>query len=496
MAEKLFIGLDIGTTAVKAAAFCANGAQVAQARQDVTVERSNDGWSELSMDTVWDAARDCLVNVVAQVDPNAVHSIGVCGQGDGLWMLDRDHRPVRNAILWNDARATAYVQVWTDDGTSDEISRYSRTAIWPGASGAALRWVYDNEREAFEKVAHILCAKDWIVYKLTGNIGTDFSDATIPFMDLETKTYASQVFRALGLPDMTRKLPNPDYSTALAGTLSEDIGLPEIPVARGSSDVTAMMTGLGVAEPGDMCLILGTTAVLTYVTEPELFTKPPLAATLHHPFNSNWIRGLAPQSGASAFDWFAALHPNSFGGEDAADIAAKINAAAQDVPPGANGVLFLPFLTGERAPFVAPDAAASFHGMRASTTKADLACAVMEGTALSLLHCLKASGANAPKRVVLTGGGARNALWCQIVADILGVTILANAAEDHGLWGAAQYGAAAAGAMEPLSVERDEAFDEFDPNAETRATYTALYETYLKAVEASRAIWAAMGTQK
>ncbi|MEP2137882.1 MAG: FGGY-family carbohydrate kinase, partial [Erythrobacter sp.] len=178
------------------------------------------------------------------------------------------------------------------------------------------------------------------------------------------------------------------------------------------------------------------------------------------------------------------------------DIAAKINAAAQDVPPGANGVLFLPFLTGERAPFVAPDAAASFHGMRASTTKADLACAVMEGTALSLLHCLKASGANAPKRVVLTGGGARNALWCQIVADILGVTILANAAEDHGLWGAAQYGAAAAGAMEPLSVERDEAFDEFDPNAETRATYTALYETYLKAVEASRAIWAAMGTQK
>ena len=494
MAEELFIGLDVGTTAIKAAAFNATGTQVAYARKDVTVLRMYDGWSELDMDTVWQAARGCLIDVVAQVDPSAVQAIGVCGQGDGLWMLDANHAPVRNAILWNDARASAYVQTWAGDGTSDEISKYCRTAIWPGASCAALRWVQDNEPEAFEKVAHILCAKDWIVWKLTGTIGTDLSDATIPFLDLETKAYAPQVFAALGLPDLTHMLPVPKRATELAGRLTADLGLPTVPVARGSSDVTSMMTGLRVSAPGDMCLILGTTAVLTYVTEPEAFGEPPLAATLHHPFNDNWIRGLAPQSGASAFDWFAALHPNSFGGQNAAEVAGKINEAAKHVPPGANGVLFLPFLTGERAPFVAPDAAASFHGMRASTTKADLARAVMEGTALSLLHCLKASGAEAPKRVVLTGGGARNALWCQIVADVLGVSILANASEDHGLWGAAQYGGAAAGLIEPLSVERDEAFDVFEPNAAARDTYATLFETYLNVIEASRAIWAAMRT--
>ncbi|CAN0593875.1 unnamed protein product, partial [Ectocarpus sp. 12 AP-2014] len=308
------------------------------------------------------------------------------------------------------------------------------------------------------------------------------------------KSYAPEVFAALGLPDQTHKLPKPVRATDLAGPLTAALGLPAVPVARGSGDVTSMMTGLGVSAPGDMCLILGTTAVLTYVTEPESFSTPPLAATLHHPFKSHWIRGLAPQSGASAFDWFAALHPNSFGGEDAGAIAAKINMAAQDVPPGANGVLFLPFLTGERAPFVAPDAAASFHGMRAATTNADLARAVMEGTALSLRHCLDASEVIAPERVVLTGGGARNGLWCQIVADVLGVSILANASEDHGLWGAAQYAGAAAGMMAPLSIKRDEAFETFEPNAEVHETYSKVYQTYLQAIEASRPIWAAMRT--
>jgi sugar (pentulose or hexulose) kinase len=492
--EKLFLGVDVGTTSVKAAAFSLDGRQIAYANQVVTVRRENDGWSELPMEEVWQATRACLCEVVSRIEVGSVKSIGVCGQGDGLWMLDANHEPVRNAILWNDARASDFVQAWAEDGTSDVISRHCRTAIWPGASGAALRWVQENEPDAFERAAHFLCAKDWIVWKLTGTIGTDLSDATIPFMDLETRTYAPQVFAALGLPDLTHKLPKPDRATHLAGPLIADLGCPSVPVARGSSDVTAMTTGLGANAPGDMCLILGTTAVLTYVADPEPFTKPPLGATLHHPFNDMWIRGLAPQSGASAFDWFAALHPNSFGGDDAGDIADKINSAAQGVPPGANGVLFLPFLTGERAPFVAPDAAASFHGMRASTTKADLARAVMEGTALSLRHCLHASGATAPERVVLTGGGARNALWCQIVADVLGVTILANEAEDHGLWGAALYGAAAAGMIDPKAAKRAEDFAVFAPDTTAHNAYTAQYEIYLTAIEASRDIWAAMRT--
>ncbi len=494
MSEQLLIGVDTGTTAVKAAAFKVSGEQVAGARRSVAVLRDQSGFSEIAMHDIWTAVAECLREVVGQIDPSQVAGIGVCGQGDGLWMLDDAKQPLRNAILWNDARASAYVSDWAADGTSDAVSRYCRTANWPGTAGSALRWVHDNEPDTFAKAAYILFAKDWIVYKLTGQIGTDFSDATIPFLDLETLQYAPAVFSALGLPDMSDKLATPALANAKAGSLVAVVGLPPVPVARGTLDLASMMAGVGLNATGDMCLILGTTAVLAYVAPPEPFDTPPLAATVHHPLTKDWIRVLAPQTGASAFDWFAALHPNSFGGADAAEIASKINEAAKDVPPGANGVLFLPFLTGERAPFVAPDAAGSFHGMRINTTKADLARAVMEGTGYSLRHCLDASGAPAPERVVLTGGGARNALWCQIVADILGVTIIANASEDHGLWGAALLGGAAAGLSDPLNGARDEDFETYQPDVAAYAVYSAQFPIYLTAIEASQPIWAAMRT--
>ncbi len=494
MSEQVLIGIDAGTTTVKAAAYTMDGKQMAVARQPILVLRETEGTSEIDMDQMWEAVADCLRAIAGDIDPSAVAGIGVCGQGDGLWALDEDFQPVRPAILWNDARASAAVTQWAQDGTSDRISRYCRTANWPGTAGSTLRWVKDNEPENFARIKHIMFAKDWIVWKLTGQIGTDFSDATIPFLDLQAREYAPEVFAELGLPDMTDLLPPCHGAQTVAGPLVADLGLPNVPVARGTLDLAAMMTGVGLSATGDMCLILGTTAVLSYIVPPEPFDAPPLAATVHHPITCDWIRVLAPQTGASAFDWFAALHPISFGGADAGEIAAKINDAARDVPAGANGVLFLPFLTGERAPFVAPDAAGSFHGLRVSTTKADLARAVMEGTGYSLRHCLSASGAPAPERVVLTGGGARNPLWCQIVADILGVQILANASEDHGLWGAALLGGAAAGLCDPLDTPRDEAFDTYTPDHQAHASYSRHFETYLHAINANRTIWTAMRT--
>lgn len=496
LAKQLLIGVDVGTTTVKAAAFSVVGKQVAVARNSISVQRTALGHSEIDMDFIWSAVEGCIHELAQQIDPSAVVGLGVCGQGDGLWMLDKDKQPVRHAVLWNDARASDHIAEWAADGTSDTVSRYCRTDNWPGTAGSVLRWMRDNEPENFARCHHIMFAKDWIVWKLTGAIGTDFSDATIPFLDLETGTYAPEVFAALGLPDMTDALARPDASNSVAGKLTADLGLPAIPVARGALDLASMMTGLGLNATGDMCLILGTTAVLSYVCLPEPFSEPPVAATVHHPVTQDWIRVLAPQTGASAFDWFAALHPNSFGGADASEVAAKINSAAKDVSPGSNGVLFLPFLTGERAPFVAPEASGSFHGMRINTSKADLARAVMEGTAYSLRHCLLASGAPHPERVVLTGGGARNTLWCQIVADVLGVTIIANASEDHGLWGAALLGGAAAGICDPLSGARDESFGTYVSDLEAHAVYSDQFQTYLNVVDASKAIWTAMRNRK
>lgn len=493
----IILGLDVGTTAIKAAAYTSDGRRLAYHRAAIQVLRSSPGFSEQDMETVWQTVLSCLRAVIGQVDAGKVSSIGVCGQGDGLWMLDADKKPLRTAILWNDRRADALVSGWMEDGTSDRLSRFSRTANWPGTAGTLLRWMADNQPDVLGAAEHILFCKDWITYRLSGALSTDYSDASIPFLDLASRSYAGEAFSLLGLPDLSDKFSPPSRADEAAGRLlpdvAESLGVSsDVCVATGALDLAAMMVGLGLNAPGDMVFILGTTAVFSYVMPPTPFDGPPVGATAHHPFTDDWIRILAPQSGASAFDWFAALHPQSFGGEDAAEIAAKINEAAQTVPAGANGVLFLPFLTGERAPFVAPHASASFLGMTGSTTKADLARAVMEGASFSLLHCLKSAELRAPKQVILTGGGARNPLWCQIMADVLGIDIVANEAEDHGLWGAALLGGAAAGLMDPLAGGgRAEERTMFTPDANAHATYAQLFETYLAAIEASQAIWTA-----
>lgn len=494
MTKPLFVGIDAGTTAIKAGVYDSSGCLLASHREEMTVLRPQESWSEQDMRVMWQAALACLEIVLSQVDATRVRAIGVCGQGDGLWLLDKSKKPLRNAILWNDQRAQSHVADWIADGTSDSLSQYCQTANWPGTAGAALRWLIDEDPNALDDVAHIMFCKDWINYCLTGMITTDPSDATIPFYDLENDRYAPEAFALLGLPDLSDKFATPKRATDAAGTVLPDIaaqlGLSkDTKVATGALDLAGMMTGLGLNRQGDMCFILGTTAVFSYIAPATPDTDPVSGATVHHPFTDDWIRVLAPQSGASAFDWFAALHPTAFGGLSAGEIAERINEMAADIAPGSNGVAFLPFLTGERAPFVAPHATASFVGMTSKTSKADMARAVMEGTSFSLRHCIESTDVTPSKSITLTGGGARNKFWCQIMADVLGVTIVANAAEDHGLWGAAMIGGAAAQLIDPMRPARDEDNLIYTPNPAAHATYDRLFKNYLKMIAVSRGIW-------
>jgi erythritol kinase len=494
MGNSLFLGVDVGTTAIKAGVYDEHGKMLAHDRKPMTVIRPAEAWSEQDMNVLWETTLSCLTAAAAQVDASAVRAIGVCGQGDGLWLLDADKKPLRNAILWNDQRAKQQIAEWIEDGTSDKLAEFCRTANWPGTAGAGLRWLADKEPETLDAAAHILFCKDWIGYRLTGEITTDFSDATIPFYDLENERYAPQAFALLGLPDLSDKFAKPRRATEAAGpirpALAEQLGLSgETVVAVGALDLAGMMTGLGLNKPGDMCFILGTTAVFSYIAPPIASPDAVDGATVHHPFTDNWIRVLAPQSGASAFDWFAGLHPSAFGGLSAGEIAEQINEMAADLAPGSSGVTFLPFLTGERAPFVAPHATASFLGMTSKTSKADMARAVMEGASFSLRHCLHSAAVKPSDTITLTGGGARNKFWCQIMADVLGITIVANAAEDHGLWGAALIGAAAADLADPLRPARVEDNLSYIPDPTAHATYNHLFENYLQMIALSRGIW-------
>ncbi len=482
--DDLYLGIDVGTTSIKAAVYTPDGQIEAVAAVNNATISSRPGWSSQSMELTWQNALLAVKTVCEQTDPKRIKSIGVCAQGDGLWLLDENFKPVRNAILWNDQRANTYISDWMDDGTCDRISRYSRTAIWAGTSGAAYRWLKDHEPDSAARAKYAIHCKDWINVNLTGNLTADFSDATIPFFDLETGAFEPKAFQLLGVDEMQEKFLAPDKSTKLNGKLLDPVanntGLAaHVPVSVGSLDVAAMACGMGLEETGDVFIILGTTAVVGVVIDPEPFSGKIVGATIAHPYLDKWLRVLAPLSGASALDWFTSMNSPLFDGVDAAGISRQLVALASKSPAGSNGTLFLPFLEGERAPFVAPDAKASFVGLNSKTTLADMARSVMEGVAFSLRHCFASTGQPHPKKVFLTGGGAKNQFWCQMIANILGATVVTSQESDHGTWGAAQLGAVAAGLLKkPAQTNRNETLRTFAPDPQSVQIYDQLYRIY------------------
>lgn len=495
MAEAAYLGVDVGSTSVKAAVFTASGRRLGAAALPSRSIRLRPGWSEQDMDEVWATALAAMRNALSDAGDVDIAAIGVSGQGDGLWALDANLRPVRNAILWNDSRADDLVLNWIADGTAAALSRYSRTSNWAGTAGTLLRWVKDNELDKATRIAHLLFCKDWVNLHLTGILSTDYSDASIPFLDIERRVYDTTALDLLGIGEFATALPPPARSTDIKGGLTPDaataLGLKVgTPVATGTIDLGAQMAGMGLGRPGGVYLVLGTTAMLNVVTEPEAFAGEPVGATLAHSYADRFIRVIAPLTGTQAYDWFVSLHPDIAAAGDTAAIASAYGRLAATAPVGSHGVQFLPYLAGERAPFVAPQATGAFHGLTAATSRADLARAVLEGIAYSLKHCFRSTGLGQPAQVVLTGGGGRNALWCDILASVLGTTILASDESDHGLWGAALIAAAAVGHVDiDAKPRRTERLRRHTPDPADAARYEPLFELYAATSGLSAPIW-------
>ena len=482
----LRLGLDVGTTAIKAAAFMADGTCIAHAERNNELLRPEAGYAEQDMEQVWQAAVECLAELTEKCGAKRITSIGICAQGDGFWAIDSTGQPAGNAILWNDTRASNDLEDLMAQGRTDAIGSGAGTSIWPGTSGMLWRWLKTHDAARASKVATVFTCADWIGYRLTGQIATDHSNASIPFTDLVERSYSAAQFRALDSEDLIGKLPAARRATDILGELSVEVagatGLTQgTPVAIGTLDLAAMIVGMGLDKPGQTMLIMGTTAVVNILTDRIERDPTPVGASALHPTSDAIIRILAPSTGAAAFDWFTALHPLSLGGDTPAEVAEKLNALVETVPIGANGVTFMPYLNGERAPFVAPDISAGFHGMRSSTTKADLGRAVMEGTAMSLRHCFESHSSLPTGPVQLTGGGSKNAVWCQIIADIIGQDVIVSSNSDQGLWGAACIGASGAGQGNPVTLsKRDELVTTYRCDPDAHRAYCAVYARYEK----------------
>ena len=243
------ICLDVGTSVVKAVAFGDSGEEIAVSRQSVPIERTRPGWSEQNMQTVWEAVQKTIRETAAQVKED-VSFLAVTAQGDGCWLIDDGGNPTGPAMLWNDGRASSFVEQWQHDGTLERAFRLNGTGVFPGSQCALLRWLQENDPTRLERSTMAFYCKDWIVLNLTGERATDETDASFPFFDIRARQYSLEMLQLYGLQSAEHLLapvrPNNTPVGELRAQVATELGLPSgIPVIAAPYDIAATAIGLG-----------------------------------------------------------------------------------------------------------------------------------------------------------------------------------------------------------------------------------------------------------
>ncbi|GAA2071964.1 FGGY-family carbohydrate kinase [Streptomyces albiaxialis] len=498
--ESALIGIDAGTTAVKTTVLTTDGRELATARASVGVERPERGHAEQSMDEVWHAVVRTATAALEQAGPVTVRAIGLTGQGDGAWLLGRDHRPVGPALLWLDSRATERVRAWEADGRAAAVRAVTGSSVFPGALPPLLEELAATRPELLERARHQANCKDWIRLRLTGVLETDATEASRTYLDIRTGRYSDELIDRLGHRRFAHLLPPvvpADAHRPLTGEAAALLGIPAgTPVATGMMDTATAGAGTGAVSPGEAYAIIGTTAFLgvTRASADELTASEGIC--LATGFDGQVLECLAPMSGSPNLTWAreALLRGASGGAADAtADHWDAVEAEARAVPAGAGGVLYLPYgaEAGERAPFNDVHASAAWLGMSNRTTRGQLLRAVYEGIALNLRECRAALRHTGTLRVC---GGAASDLLCQILADVTGGTVERPLAQEVGTRGAAALALAAVeggGPVASASALLGDA-DVFTPDPAVAGLHAAQSETFTAVRDALRPRWPAL----
>jgi xylulokinase len=467
------VGLDVGTTGVKALAISPTGEVLGRAEREYPLATPQPGWAEQDPEAWRRAAEEALEALGA----DEIAGIGLTGQMHGLVALDAWQRVLRPAILWNDQRTAAECREIEERIGLARLLELTGNRALPGFTAPKLLWLRTNEPETYERIAHILLPKDYVRLALTGERATDVADASGTLLfDVARRRWSDEVLDALELPEawLPPALESPSRSAETRAG---------VPVAAGAGDQAAGALGVGVTAPGPVSVVLGTSGVV-FATLPGAVTDDEGRAHVFcHAVPGAWHAMGVMLSAAGALRWFRdALAP----GEPYETLVAE----AESWAPGAEGLLFLPYLAGERTPHADPDARGAFTGLSHRHDRGALVRAVLEGVAYGLrdsLEVLRALGCRLDVGRV-SGGGARSDLWLRIVASVLGLPLERTVAEEGAAYGAALLGGVAGGAFADVheavaacvrvsdAVEPDPDWERFyaDGYGRYRALYPAL----------------------
>lgn len=413
-----YIGIDVGTSAVKALLVDDRQQVLAQAEEPLKVCRPQPLWSEQNPDAWWLAVHRAVVALRAKAPESFPHveAIGLSGQMHGAVLLDEHDRILRPAILWNDGRAHAECKAL--ERAVPDLAAIAGVPAMPGFTAPKLLWVERHEPDVFARTRSILLPKDSVRLRMTGEKITDASDAAgTLWLDQRTRAWSPILVEASGcqLSQMPRVVEGCDVGGHLLADVAREWGLRAgIPIAGGAGDAAAGAVGIGAIGEGDAFVSLGTSA--QYFVSSDRYRPWPhgLVHAFCHALPGRWFQMAAMLNGASALAWVAQL----FGEHDIGALLDRVEQTYRGPSP----VLFLPYLTGERTPHNDPHARGVFFGMHAATTREDLVQAVLEGVAFSIAQAqdVLAQAGTVPPRVAVIGGGSRSRFWMQMLASVLG----------------------------------------------------------------------------
>ena len=482
MSASLVLGLDVSTTATKAILLARDGTVLAVAAAEYPFETPHPLWAEQDPALWWDAARKTIKQVLAETGKTGddIAAVGAGGQMHGMVLLDEDGEVVRPAILWNDGRTAAECDDIREAVGRERLIEITGNDALTSYTATRMLWMRKHEPENWARARHLQLPKDYVRFKLCGEYALDVNDgAGTVLVDIKARTWSREVAEAIGL-DMAmlpRTVEGPEVVATVTGEAAAATGLRAgTPVVGGAGDQAANAVGLGAVTPGIAAMSVGTSGVVFVPTSGPSVERDGRLSAFCHAAPGTWHLMGVTLSAAGSLQWLRdELAPDA--GWD------ELTALAAEVAPGAEGLIFLPYLSGERTPYANPLARGAFVGLTVRHGLGHMVRAVLEGVAFSLRDVFELVSETAPdplRELRASGGGTNSPLWRQIIADVLGAPIALTRTAEGVATGGAILAAVAAGWFETVSEACEAMVEVTDTTApgENAGAYEAAYAVY------------------
>ncbi len=480
---KLLLGIDLSTTGAKALLIDREGRVVNSATTPLNISTPHPLWSEQDPREWWTATTNSIKQALATANASGedVSAIGLTGQMHGLVLLDAEGEVLRPAILWNDQRCGAECDEIRARISRAELVQITGNDALTGFTAPKILWVETHEPEIYRRTRHVLLPKDYIRYKLTGALAMDKADGSGTMLfDLGKRTWSSQILKTLNIsPDwLPQTFEGHETTGEVTREAAAQTGLNQgTPVVAGGGDQSAQAIGTGVVRPGTIAVTLGTSGVVFAATESPLIEPEGRLHAFCHAVAGRWHLMGVMLSAAGSLQWYRdkLACDRSF---------AELVDDAGDVPAGSEGLIFLPYLSGERTPHPDPLARGAWIGLTTRHGQAHLTRSILEGVAFGIkdMFCLmRDAGLGSVDEVRVSGGGAKSLLWRQILADTLGADLVTVNTTEGAAYGAALLAGVGAGVwsnVDAACAQTISTRDHVTPNKEAVAIYASLYEQY------------------